>query len=335
MRALIRLPNWLGDLIMSLGFMHALRDVFEQPVDVVVKKELATLVPYFPHVDTIYSFEKSKHYSLYKSYMYGNQIRKRGTYSHFITLPNSFSSAWIGFATGIGTRIGFRREARGFLLTHAYRVPKNLHRAEEYVFLLAQSFNKQWSKLDLSLPFDRLASSVLDVSKLWIGLNFNSASPSKTLPLSLALTYLDTLAETYPRHHFVLIGAPDQRAYNASICASRPALSNRLYNAAGRTSLPELAQLLKEVCLLVSTDSGPAHLANSLHCPLVILLGAGDERNTGPYLASKSVSLRAQGISCAPCVSVTCKWGVPKCLLAISAKALQNACTSLLTAPIS
>ena len=330
MRALIRLPNWLGDLVMSLGFMYALKDVFKAPVDVIVKKELAGLMPYFPHVDTVYSFEKHRHRSLYKSYMYGRQVSKSKSYSHFITLPNSFSSAWIGFATGIGTRIGFRQEGRRILLTHAYTMPKHIHRAEEYTYLLAKYFNTQWPQLNLSLAFRRLKAPFLDPAKQWIGLNFNSASPSKTLPASLALAYLDRLAAHYANYHFVLIGAPSQREYNTLICQARPMLKQRLYNAAGHTSLSELAQLLKEVHLLVSTDSGPAHLANSLHCPLVILLGAGDERNTGPYLAPHTVAVRAPGIACAPCVSVTCKWGRPKCLLAISSDVVQQACASLL-----
>ena len=331
MYILLRLPNWLGDLVMSIGFLRALSKAYPAAtVEVIVRKELAELVPYFSKIAVVHAFDREKHRSLIKTYQYGRRLGKNHHYTHYITLPSSFSTAWMGYAVGAKVRVGFRGEGRDLFLSHTYRRPSGLHRVEEYTYLLEKYFDLQLRSLDLRLRLPSCRKSLLPTVSLRIALNFNSASPSKTLPTNLALSYIDALSKEYEEAHFFLLGTSDQRSYNEHISLSRPALRNRLHNYAGRTDLLQLGQLLTEVDLLISTDSGTAHLANSLGCPLLVLLGAGDEKNTGPYVTEQLAQLRASGISCAPCVSITCKWNELYCLLAISTNEVCAATKKLL-----
>lgn len=331
MRVLLRLPNWLGDLVMSIGFLRSLGHLYPQAkIEVIINKELAELVPYFPHISRVHPFDRAAHRSLGRTYRYGRKLRKSGTYTHYFTLPSSFSAAWMGYATGAKVRVGFRAEGRQFLLTHAYALPKGLHRSEEYVYLLRRYFGSAVPDLDLSLRLARPKNALLPQAALRIGLNFNSAQTSKTLPKTLALSYIDRLVEQYPAAHFFLLGSPKQRSYNAAFLEARPLLRKRLHNYAGKTTLLQLGQLLTELNMLISTDSGSAHLANSLRCPLLVLMGPGDEKNTGPYIRQHLIELRAPGIPCAPCVKTYCKWGEPRCLLAISATEVIRAADQLL-----
>ena len=69
---------------------------------------------------------------------------------------------------------------------------------------------------------------------------------------------------------------------------------------------------------MLSTDSGPAHLANALGRPLVVLFGAGSEQETAPYDKNVRTVLRLAQLPCEPCVRNTCQFGMPKCLQLLS-----------------
>ena len=70
---------------------------------------------------------------------------------------------------------------------------------------------------------------------------------------------------------------------------------------------------------MLSTDSGPAHLANALGTHTVVLFGAGNEKNTAPYNKEKRSILRLGQLSCEPCEKNVCvRFGTPQCLEQLS-----------------
>ena len=325
MRILIQLPNWLGDLVMSLGCVRwVAKSSKGAHIDAIVRRELAELVHYFPEINQIHAFDKQTYRPLLKAFRYGRALGRADRYTHYLSCSRSFSTAWLGYAIDARHRIGFRGDMRSCLMTHTYTCPRGMHRVDEYAYAWAKYMSEappEANTLDLTLKLPKPEQTLWPDAPLRIALNFNSASPSKTLPKALAISYLDALMDAYPQAHFLLLGTEAQRSYNASLLEAYTG-AYRLHNYAGKTSLLELGQLLSEADLLISTDSGTAHLANSLSCPLIVLMGAGDEHNTGPYIQKKVIRLRAEGIACAPCVSVKCKWKEPKCLLAITPQLL-------------
>lgn len=75
-------------------------------------------------------------------------------------------------------------------------------------------------------------------------------------------------------------------------------------NLAGRTSLKELACLYAACSVLVTTDTGPMHIAAAMGCRVVALFGPTDPRRTGPYGDGHEV-IRAD-IECSPCFKKKC-----------------------------
>lgn len=94
-----------------------------------------------------------------------------------------------------------------------------------------------------------------------------------------------------------LVGGPDERANAAIAKAQCP--SPRCVDLVGRTSLLELAELLRRSALCVSCDSGPMHIASAVGATVVALFGAADPRRTGPYGARHHVVRELP--HCAPC----------------------------------
>jgi ADP-heptose:LPS heptosyltransferase len=93
----------------------------------------------------------------------------------------------------------------------------------------------------------------------------------------------------------VLIGSAEERIDCDAIAAAAPGT----LNLAGRTSVPELAALLRGCAVCVTNDSGPMHLAVALDRPVVSMFGPSDPLWIGPYRRPDAV-INAS-LPCSPC----------------------------------
>ncbi|HYR95533.1 MAG TPA: glycosyltransferase family 9 protein [Candidatus Binatus sp.] len=95
----------------------------------------------------------------------------------------------------------------------------------------------------------------------------------------------------------LLCGGSGEQAVAAEVAA---ALGTRAIDACGRTSIAELGALLERADVLVTSDTGPMHLAVAVGTPVVALFfGPALPADTGPYAADQ-VCLHAD-VPCAPC----------------------------------
>ena len=93
----------------------------------------------------------------------------------------------------------------------------------------------------------------------------------------------------------VLIGSSADRRVCAEIVAAAPGA----IDLAGRTTLTELAAIVRRAALCITNDSGPMHLAVALERPVVSIFGPSDALWIGPYGRPEAV-ISAQ-VPCAPC----------------------------------
>lgn len=306
MKILVRLPNWLGDMVMSVGFIDQLYRFYpDAEVSVIVKKGLEGLLHYFPPIRQELVFNKAELKGLRGAWKFGKGIKKREQFDLFFSLPDSLSAAVMGFATGATKRIGFKKEMRGFFLTHTYQKPTGIHRVEEYISLL-EKFHSQkttGAKVELLHSFSK---------KNYVIVNINSEASSRRLTVSKAVELIGALKNAIAEK-IILIGAPKERAFIDGVLQLLP--KETVINKAGKTSLPELIEWIASARLMLTTDSGPAHLANALGVPTFVLFGAGDEQNTAPYNSINRKIFRLGKLSCEPCRKNTCmRYDVPQCL---------------------
>lgn len=81
-------------------------------------------------------------------------------------------------------------------------------------------------------------------------------------------------------------------------------MNENVLNMAGKTNLKELAYLYSKCDLLISTDSGPMHIAAAMGCSAIALFGPTAPWRTGPY-GNGHVIIRDK-IVCSPCFKKTC-----------------------------
>ena len=341
MNILIRLPNWLGDVVMSAGFVRALHRRHPRArLHLVSKAELSPLLPALLPPEAafdVHPFAKKDWPGPLGPWHFGRKLKQKyGPFDRYYCLPNSFSTALLGLGTGASARVGYAADGRGPLLTHALRRRPGQHRADDYTYLLS-AFGSDAAAVPPAHQADvRLTMPVLTpaaelafdaavrVASTPLLLNFNSEAPARRMPIAKAAAIIQALQQAAPGRSLGLIGAPREVERATAIIAALPEKNQaQVQNLAGQTNLTGLLTLLQGAVLLFSTDSGPAHVANALGTPLVVCFGPGDETSTGPYHASRAVVVRAPGpVPCGGCTNV-CRFGeVPPCLLNLDENAL-------------
>jgi lipopolysaccharide heptosyltransferase II len=317
MKILVRLPNWLGDMVMAVAFLNELyRQYPNAEISVIAKRGIHDLLPFFPPIKHGFIFDKAEYKDMKGLLRFGKTIKEKEKFDLFFCLPDSFSSALMGYATGAKKRIGFKKELRGFLLTDTYPKPKRLHRVEEYLSLLQLFLEKETAPATVRLNHNFQ-------KKQHIVVNINSEASSRRLTVSKAVEEIEALRKTITQP-IVLIGAPKEKPFVDEVVEQ---LKDKMgiENLAGKTNLSSLIELLASASVMLTTDSGPAHLANALGTYTVVLFGAGDEKNTAPYHYDLCSVVRLNKLSCEPCRKNVCKrYEVPQCLQQLDMDIIVN-----------
>jgi heptosyltransferase II len=318
MHILIRLPNWLGDLVMSTAFVRALAQAMPHAqIDVIVKKGIDGVADYLPGISHKFVFDKQEYPGLKGAWRFGKMVGEKVKPDIVYCLPESFSSAVMARATGAAIRLGYRKEMRSWLLTSSLTKNESLHRVDQYLELL----KLQQIKLpEAPAVFLQSRSEVIPNR---IIINVNSEAEARRLPVEKAISILNLLRASTGAE-MVLVGSAKEVPH---VTAVYNGLDNKsdITIMAGKTNLTQLMDLLATAPVMLTTDSGPMHLANALGVHTVALEGASDERNTAPYNAGKRTLIRSALLPCEPCVKNICKFGVPKCLMNMQERVIVNA----------
>ncbi len=293
----IRVPNHLGDLLISTAFVEQVLLRFPQAqVDLIVPEGLRGLP--LPQRGEILGYNKQ----IQRPWAFGRALKQRG-YDLFYLLPPSFSSALMAFASGAPARIGHRESFRGFLLTQAvpYRAEaRSRHLIQEYLELLGKTGPAQ-PRLELTPTWVREHLGGLSLPKGFIVLAPGAIyGPAKQWPLA----YWQALASrlTQAGHPVVVVGMEGDYPF---------AEAKGVLNLTGKTKLLQLVALLSEAKALVSNDSGAMHLGAALRLPQVALFGSTSPIWTGPLNPlAKVVSLN---LDCSPCFKRVCPLGHTNC----------------------
>ena len=311
---LIRLPNWLGDMVMAYPFLDSLEKTYPNAnITIIVKKGLESLVPYLGNFTKVIPFSKKEFSGLKGVYRFGKMIGKSPIFDLFFCLPDSFSSAVMGYASSAHHRVGYRKELRQWMLTHSNNFPsEGTHRSEVYRNLL-----KQYNSDTIIEKVDYL--NIKEPEKIYklpegknLIFNVNSNADSRRLPVFKALEFMNHWLATTD-YNLILPGHHTEFDYVESI-AKLVNHQDRIFNLAGKTSIPELMAVLQQANQMVTTDTGIAHLGNAMGTPTLMLLGAADERVTAPIFSKNLKMPRVPGLACAPCVRNTCSVGGVPCL---------------------
>ncbi len=307
---LVRMPNWIGDLVMATPVLTDLRAAFPKAsITAMCRSPLSDLLLQDASIDELFSFTRPTNKFLHRQER-RNIIAKiqAGKFDTAVLLTNSFSSAWQVWQGRVARRIGYAVHFRRIFLTDPVAWPKEpMHQVDLYKNLLAPL------GLSRSATVPRLYVSKKEVDeskeilyqrgyvrgRKLIGINPGAAYGSAKCwpPERFRALALELLKEG----HVVFFGDASTASLIREICKGLP---EEAMNLAGVTSLRELACIIKDCDVLVTNDSGPMHIAAAFDTPLVALFGSTDEKATGPY--GKPDAIIHKHASCSPCFKRIC-----------------------------
>jgi heptosyltransferase-2 len=328
-RILVRVPNWVGDAVMSLPVLAGLKRLFPlTELTVLAAPRVAPLFATQPVVTEIirYPSGRGKWQVLWE---------QRGRFDVALALPNSMESALGLWLVGVPSRVGYSTDARRLFLKEAVSGHEALAGLHTVFYLLGllkalggvATFTPP--TLYLEPEEEAMGAQVLSEACLpgqgpWVGLSPGAAfGPAKRWePERFAALGRELVREFGAR--LVLLGADDERPVADEV---REQLQEPVVDLVGRTSLRQALGIMSQLNLLVTNDSGLMHAAAALSVPLVALFGSTDPVATGPFTSRATVIRHPQ--PCSPCFKRTCETGYT-CLTAISVDEVAAAARAFL-----
>ncbi|MBI4514233.1 MAG: lipopolysaccharide heptosyltransferase II [Deltaproteobacteria bacterium] len=321
-RVLVKAVNWLGDLVISLPALKAVRRAFPQAhLAVLVKRELASFFDGSSWVDEVIPYALAaglRGLGDRRRIIAGIRARAFGL---AVILPKSFDAALWPAAGGVARRAGFASDARGWLLTDKVRLTPALletHQVHLYLHMIRAALGIAGSATDYAPDVGEHNRAKMAA---WLGeqrrrpraaliaLAVAAAyGPAKEWPSECFAELIDLLAER-GQAECVLVGSPAERAKCEAVAA---ASRHGALVAAGTTNVGEAMALLSLCDGFAGNDSGSMHVAGALGIPTVGLFGSTNYERTGP-LGPKAKAIYHQ-IECSPCLQRTCRFGHYRCL---------------------
>lgn len=283
-RVFIRLPNWLGDVVMALPLLRTLR--LSRPdaeITLIAKSSFLPLLENWGVGDRLEPLPK--HGIGYFLHFWKLRRRHPDVYLLFTNSIRGDLEAWF---TRCRQRFGIVRPGhRRPLLTHHYDVPADFDESQHHQLELWENFLRAFG-LDGPLnrePQSSNSKAQIPNSASVIGLITGSENtPEKRWPVEHWRTLLQQLLQTQPTTEFLLLGTANDQPITTAIAAGLD--PTRIQNLAGRTNLPAYVEKLRACRLLITNDTGGMHLANALGVPLVALFGPTNPVRTGPVFSA-------------------------------------------------
>jgi heptosyltransferase-2 len=330
-KILIRGTNWIGDAILTLPAVAAIRATYPQAhIAVLVKPWVADIYELFSAVNEIIIYENK--FDTPAGVFRLARMLKGKKFDVAILLQNAIEAAIIAFSAGIPLRAGYDSDARGLLLTHRVHLTEEIRKVHQIDYYLEMvkalgcvpgdremHLESKINPLDVQ---DILRKFIPETKKTVIGIAPGATyGPAKRWFPDRFAAVADKLNEHFSSQEILLGGKADWEVAQKVQKLAR----TKLINLAGKTTLREAIYLISQCRLFISNDSGLMHIAGALNIPTIALFGSTNPATTAPA-GNKSTIVRRE-VSCSPCLKETCPTDF-RCMRLISVedvfKAAQN-----------
>ncbi|MCX5714856.1 MAG: lipopolysaccharide heptosyltransferase II [Candidatus Omnitrophica bacterium] len=327
----------LGDVVLSTAAIKAIRHKFgpNYRISVLVGEKSKDALLGCPYIDELLVCDlANKDRGLSGLIKLGALLQKK----HFdivVDLQNSRKSHVLSFLSLCPDRYGYDNRKFGALinhrikndiplldpLTHQFRILEMLGIEQKNAHLELWPQEKDCQVID-----DMLSGEWLSSNQKIVGINLSASRKwvTKNWPLAQLTKFCEGLIKRDLR--VVLTGTENELPLVNELTQKLKDL--KPINACGKTSVSQLACLIKRCSVYITTDSAPLHIAASAGTPFVALFGPTDPRRHLP--PAKKFALIKKDLDCGPCYKPQCKR--KDCMRSITAEEVLAAVDKLLEA---
>lgn len=315
-RVVVRGTNWVGDSVMTIPALRALRRVLPGAhITLVIRPGTKGIFSEVDFIDDILVYNRKGALSVIP------QVRewKRRKFDLAVLFQNAFEAALIPFLAGVPLRLGYATEARQAMLTHPLALPEwrsSRHEVFYYLYLVTALEQMLFgtsaiceavpdASIELSAVRKTEAAEILgsyDVSSddaVVVICPGSINSRAKRWPAEAYAALADRLIET--KRHVVLIGSRDEIDVTADVTRR---MQRQPIVLTGKTTLDQVTAVLDRADLIVTNDTGPAHIGAALGRPTIVIFGPTNPLTTRPF--SPDAEVLRHPPDCAPCMLRDC-----------------------------
>jgi heptosyltransferase-2 len=324
-RILIRSSNWLGDAVMSVPTVRAIKNGRpDAQVTVAAPAKIAPMWKLVPEADAIISLPNG---SLLPAV---SLLKRQPIFDVAILFPNSLRVALESWLSGIPRRVGYHGHCRSWLLNQTVREPRKPgppeHHSRRFLRIArecgAEISNTEYRILNREPPNTNQTSNMKNQTFIGLCAGAEYGPAKRWLPERFAEAAAKISAQSSAQ--WILFGTKNDALIGNQIAA---AIGDHCVNRIGHTTLDQLIDELRECRLVLTNDTGTMHLAALLGVPVVAIFGSTEPRLTGP-LGNGHIILRHH-VECSPCFLRECPIDF-RCMKAVSAQEAADAVLSLL-----
>jgi len=340
-RIVVRGTNWVGDAVMTIPALRQLRRVFPKAhITLATRAWAEGLFADADFVDDLLIHQGSGLRSVVQ------QVRqwRKGNFDLAILFPNSLETALVASLARVPLRIGYATDGRQRLLTQPLALPEWRGSKHEVFYYLQIVAELEWlikheqtfldtqpvGSLDVSDTRKTAARQFLQAQGTVEGDTLVALCPgsinsrAKRWPAERYAALADRLGDTLGAK-VLLVGSSAEK--EVSLEVSRQ-MRNQPLVLTGKTDLAELVAILSQVDLLITNDTGPAHIASALGRPTLVIFGPTNPLTTRPF--SPFGEIVREPPDCAPCMLRDCPID-HRCMTAITPDQMLERARALLS----
>jgi len=317
MKLLVRAPNWVGDAVMAIPALEAIRRArADAEIVILARPAVVELFAGQPFADRLLAYDyRGRHSGWLGREKLARELR-REPFDTAVLLQNAFDAAWLAWRAGIPERIGYARDGRGFLLSRAVTVPRPgeipAHESHYYLELIRRAGWIQ-TRGELSPIALTVAKSAREEAASFL-LRAGARPGARRFAIAPGASYgaakcwaperFASLADRFISDcdaDVLIFGTPAEMEIAARIQST---MKGRAISLVGKTSMRELAALFSVCSVFVGNDSGAMHVAAAAGLPVIGIFGPTDPEGTSPV--TQQFTLIREPVSCSPCFLRKC-----------------------------
>jgi heptosyltransferase-2 len=343
-RVVVRGTNWVGDAVMTIPALRELRRLLPQAhITLVTRSWSEGLFSDADFLDDLLLYDRTTNNSI-GAVMQQTRSWKQRRFDLAILFQNAFEAALIASLARVPQRTGYATDGRRPLLTHPIQLPawrKDRHEVFYYLNIIAELEQLLYGSSNILEHEPRFALTVNPVRQDEARelLRKQGARLDRTL-VALCPGSTNSRAKRWPAERYAaladklineagatvaLIGTPDELNVSQDVAAR---MFHQPVMLTGATDLPQAVAVLSIADLLVTNDTGPAHIAAALERPTLVIFGPTDPTTTRPY--SRAAEIIRRPPECAPCMLRDCPID-HRCMTAITPDEVFARALSILT----
>jgi len=326
-RIVVRGTNWVGDAVMTVPALRELRRLFPDAHITLATRGWAEGL--FADADFIDDIQVHEGTGL-RSVVYQVRMWQRRQFDLAVLFPNSLEAALVAALSRVPVRTGYATEGRQRLLTHPLQLPEWRSSRHEIYYYLNIVEQLAGPRYQTAQPDGSLVVGEARKAEARALLERQGIKGNRPL-VALCPGSINSRAKRWPAERYaevadrfvseldadvVLIGSDAELDVSSAVSA---AMRQQAIVLTGKTNLTQLVGVLSVVDLLVTNDTGPAHIASALNRPTLVIFGPTNPLTTRPF--SDSGQIMRVPPDCAPCMLRDCPID-HRCMTAITPDAV-------------